>query len=136
LNAVNDPLCWIFNTSSVYNNLNGGYGAAYDFGNDPGQAHILENNIAYGNGAAVFNNNGSCVENNNSWDPGYSVSSSDFVSLDTTGITGPRQPNGSLPVLNFLKLKSSSPLATGGTDLGSGLGTKMGFVYGWTPPTQ
>ena len=90
---------------------------------------IFRNNIAFANTSTQLSNVYPVNSSNNSWDAGYSVSSSDFASLDTTGISGPRQANGNLPVLNFLKLNSSSPLYTGATDLGLGLGTKMGFSY-------
>jgi hypothetical protein len=129
-----EPLCNIYNCSSIYNNTEDSWPADFDFGTTPNIPHIIVNNIAYGNPIPgnIFPNpsDPQIIENNNSWDSGYSVSSSDFVSLDSTGISGPRLANGSLPILSFAKLKTSSPLATGGTDLGLGLGTAMGFVYG------
>jgi hypothetical protein len=48
----------------------------------------------------------------------YSVSSSDFQSLDNTGVDGPRHSDGSLPTLKFLKLASSSDLLNRGTNVG------------------
>lgn len=42
----------------------------------------------------------------------------DFESLDDTIAKGPRRPDGSLPVSNFLRLKKSSPLRNAGVDIG------------------
>jgi parallel beta-helix repeat protein len=42
---------------------------------------------------------------NNSWDAGYAVDDNAFMSIDSTGVTGSRQQNGSLPVIDFLRLK-------------------------------
>jgi len=133
LNDVDNPLCWIYNNTVLYTNPYGQSshpGYDFDFGaqitNVP---HILKNNIGYGNSKGnVFYNDGDDVENHNSWDAGYTVSSSDFVNLDTTGIRGPRNSDGSLPCLNMGQIKNTSPLYTGGTDLGYGYGTKMGAL--------
>ena len=46
------------------------------------------------------------------------VDDDDFVSLDTTGVTGARQADGSLPDLNFMKLKDDSNLVDFGVDVG------------------
>lgn len=45
----------------------------------------------------------------------YILSSDDFVSLDTTGVSGSRQSDGKLPILNFAKLSPSSDLKDAGT---------------------
>ena len=54
----------------------------------------------------------------NSWMAPFSVSTADFVSLDTTGVSGPRKPDGSLPDVSFLHLASGSGLIDKGTDVG------------------
>ena len=46
------------------------------------------------------------------------ITASDFVSLDETLLTVPRQADGSLPNTNFLKLAPSSKLINAGTDIG------------------
>jgi uncharacterized repeat protein (TIGR02059 family) len=46
------------------------------------------------------------------------VSDGDFQSVSTTGMDGPRQADGSLPVLNFLKLAKGSDLIDAGVDVG------------------
>jgi hypothetical protein len=44
-----------------------------------------------------------------SWNiSGLTLATSDFESLDTAGIYGPRKADGSLPVLKFLRLSATS----------------------------
>jgi K+-transporting ATPase c subunit len=93
----------------------------FKFGDaSPYIAHILKNNVGFQNG--LLNADNSCcgsgwVQATNSWN-GFSVSSSDFISLDPTGTDGARQPDGSLPSLNFLHLASGSKLIDAGTNVG------------------
>lgn len=54
----------------------------------------------------------------NSWMSPFSVTADDFVSLDTTGVSGPRKPDGSLPDISFLHLVKGSDLIDKGTDIG------------------
>jgi hypothetical protein len=72
-------------------------------------------------------------ESNNTWDfynplpssmpPWFvetdtvTVSNLDFISIDSTGLSGPRQSDGSLPIVNFLKLAPSSDLIDAGTQI-------------------
>jgi len=46
------------------------------------------------------------------------VSEEDFQSIVITGMDGPRQPDGSLPVLGFMRLQPDSDLIDQGVDLG------------------
>jgi hypothetical protein len=55
---------------------------------------------------------------NDSWLTGFSVSAADFVSLDTAGLRGARQSDGSLPVVTFGHLKSTSAFINTGVDVG------------------
>lgn len=57
------------------------------------------------------------VQFTNSWMPQFTVSTADFISLDTTGISGSRKPDGSLPDVNFLHLAQGSDLINSGTDI-------------------
>ncbi|MBK7031131.1 MAG: cadherin domain-containing protein [Bacteroidales bacterium] len=93
---------------------NGNYGFNYSKFND---AHILKNNLSYLNIVNYAINTSSIVQNN-SWNGTVTVSNSDFISLDTTGMSGPRQTDGSLPVLNFLHLASGSDLIDAGVNVG------------------
>ncbi len=54
----------------------------------------------------------------NSWMSPFSIATSDFVSLDTTGVRGPRKPDGSLPDISFMHLAASSQFVNAGTDVG------------------
>jgi hypothetical protein len=47
-----------------------------------------------------------------------SVSADDFLSLDTAQLTAPRQADGSLPIINFMRLKLTSKLLDKGIDVG------------------
>lgn len=58
------------------------------------------------------------IQATNSWMTGFSVSTADFVSLDTTGVSGPRKADGSLPDVAFVHLASGSDLIDRGTDVG------------------
>ena len=54
----------------------------------------------------------------NSWLSPFTVTNDDFVSLDSLGVTGKRNADGSLPKLNFLRLKAGSDLIDVGTNVG------------------
>lgn len=80
--------------------------------------NVYHNNIAYSTGTA-HSIKSTDIHTYNSWNtpPGVTITSADFVSLDTTGVTGARTA-GTLPVLDFLKLASGSDLIDAGTDVG------------------
>jgi hypothetical protein len=79
-------------------------------------ANVLKNNIAFAPNTVSFN---AAVQHSfNSWNLAVTVNSADFLSLDYTGASGPRQADGSLPVLSFLKLVASSDLVDKGTNVG------------------
>jgi hypothetical protein len=76
--------------------------------------HRLVNNISYDGGVDMAPTN---EEITNSWNI-INVSADDFASLDTTGVRGPRQEDGSLPELYFLRLSEDSKALDMGTDIG------------------
>ncbi len=78
-------------------------------------AHKMRNNIGFPNKNA---NMGGVDTTFNTWDLGITEASSDFASTSDTGATGPRQADGSLPNVDFLKLKAGSPLIDKGTNVG------------------
>lgn len=81
--------------------------------------HYLRNNIAYSNGSNLFNANQTYIDDEfNTWNPGFTASASDFLSLSTLGIDGPRQADGSLPAIDFLHLAPGSDLIDAGQDVG------------------
>ena len=82
----------------------------------------FRNNVSYGNTTSnvAISTNASYTHSNNSWDssPAITVSDADFVSVDSTGLTGARGEDGSLPVLDFLKLAEGSDLIGAGIGVG------------------
>jgi len=55
---------------------------------------------------------------NNSWQNGLVANSSDFVSLNMDLLSSPRNEDGSLPSIDFMKLVSGSDLIDKGIDIG------------------
>jgi len=101
--------------SIAYDNI--AYGFSFGGGN-PNAASIFRNNIAYSNigGNAAFNSN--MIRDHNSWDSGFTVTDSDFVNLNSSLLYSPRNSDGSLPDIDFLKLASGSNLIDAGVDVG------------------
>jgi len=108
-----------FYNNIAYHNLN--YGIIlyyYDL------AHVLRNNTSFSNVAHDFygTHTNAIIDHNSydaAWEPtGPLASAADFVSVDTSGISGARQANGTLPLLNFLRLASTSDLIDAGIDVG------------------
>ena len=114
----------IFYNNTSYKNQGGdfnllGYSLATKAGETMG---ILKNNVAYGGTLLTNTNVGTpdVTEANNSWDlvPAITVTDADFLSVDTTGITGPRQADGSLPNIKFMHLVAGSHLIGKGVNVG------------------
>jgi hypothetical protein len=116
----------------IYNNIayHNGYFPEYDDGNgfrifpttsseQEELKRVYRNNIAYKNegGDFMVYSGAPYTHSNNSWDSNVSTSDADFVSVDSTGILGPRQEDGSLPDLDFLKLVEDSDLIDAGVDV-------------------
>ncbi len=77
--------------------------------------HLMRNNIGLPN----KNNNMEGVDSaSNSWDLVLNVSSNVFASTSDNGALMMRREDGSLPVIDFLKLAQSSPLIDRGVDVG------------------
>jgi hypothetical protein len=73
--------------------------------------HYVMNCISY-NGTNTF---GTAIQStSNSWQV-TALTDADFVSLDTAGVTGPRNSDYSLPKLNFLHIAKTSALVNAGT---------------------
>lgn len=123
---------------NIYNNTsydNGQYGYMFfnTSSNDAAELNrITRNNIAYGNPSDVFNQTGSLYTHEyNSWDLPVTITNTDFASIDSTGISGARQSDGSLPVVSFLTLAFGSDLIDAGIDVGllySGSGPDLGYA--------
>lgn len=77
-----------------------------------GYEHILLNNVSFSptsNGADCININlNLSTLSNNTFNGAITISSTDFKSLDVSELLLPRKADGSLPDIDFLKLKESS----------------------------
>jgi MYXO-CTERM domain-containing protein len=81
---------------------------------------ILRNNLAYG-GTLLGNATGPMVDaSHDSWDlsPALTVGDGDFLSTSVAGMDGPRQADGSLPCVPFMRLAPTSQLIDRGVDVG------------------
>ena len=81
--------------------------------------HFLRNNISYGNGVNLINDNQLLIDDQfNTWNAGFNAAAADFLSLSSLGVDGPRQADGSLPELAFMHLAATSALIDAGTEVG------------------
>ncbi|MBW2523983.1 MAG: DUF4990 domain-containing protein [Deltaproteobacteria bacterium] len=83
-----------------------------------GVPYIVKNNVAHDNVEAAFNITDLTEVDHNSWDSSVTVTDDDFLSVTPTGVDGPRQPDGSLPELDYLRLAPDSDLVDAGIDVG------------------
>lgn len=91
-------------------------------------AHVVKNNVSFGNTNNNYNDDGgasiaNCIIGNNSYDADWQsggpvATSADFVSVDSTGVSGARQTDGSLPLITFLHLVVGSDLKDAGAQVG------------------
>lgn len=81
--------------------------------------HVVRNNVSFGAGNGDSFTSGT-LSTNNTWQiiSSPAVSSADFQSLDYSGVTGPRQADGSLPDLPFLHPVIGGRLVNKGVDAG------------------
>ncbi len=99
-----------------------GYKNGPNFGmnnNDPstGKVMIVKNCVSFQSvGSDVFRS--VCVRTNNNWQLTPTTTTADFLSVDSVGLRNPRSADGSLPVINFMKLSATSNLIDKGTNVG------------------
>lgn len=119
-------------TQAWYNCIsafNGGYGFGLNANNTNPPEHPLyiRNCISYSNSTDLWTDidalaPGMLIDEYNTWNGGVTVTSADFVSLDTTGISAPRQANGDFPDNDcynyFMRLAPTSDLIDAGVDVG------------------
>jgi len=120
--GFNDNLTYCI--KHLYNNIsysNNWYNFIYFHTGTSG--HIVRNNIGYAtpNNGTFYST--STVDHNTfllngTTNPNYTVTNADFVSLDSTGVSGARQSDGSLPLITFLHLAEGSDLIDTGIDVG------------------
>ncbi len=80
-----------------------------------GKTCKVVNGLSFSGGISL----GSFVsQTTNSWMINTPVTENDFISIDTTGVSGPRKADGSLPDINFMKLRKGSAFIDAGTDVG------------------
>lgn len=133
-----DTLKYLYNNFAFENRTNG-------FGQNIAQClFVMSNNTAYANGAngfwwAWFNTIVQNFKNNcgyanvaanlsdagsnvpapyNSWNGTITVSDADFMSVSSAGMDGPRNSDGSLPYLPFMRLQTGSDLINAGNNVG------------------
>lgn len=104
---------WLYNCTAYRNGIN--YGMSGIVYTDSGKVMSLINCAVMGDKGSIWS---SAIQKTNSWMPPFNVTSTDFLSLDTTGVRGPRNSDGSLPELPFLRLARGSQLIDAGTDVG------------------
>jgi hypothetical protein len=110
----NGGTMWIYNNSAYDNNVNYGFTTAYG-------TNTIQNCISFASqNADAYKAQTVITIDHNSWNNGFSVSASDFQSLDTTLILAPRNGNGELPDNTFMRLAQGSALIDAGIDLNLG----------------
>ena len=103
----------------LYNNTGYLNSPDYGFYNPNGCQLTIHNCISYKSKSKNSFNSGLIKKtDHNSWSSGFSVSNSDFVSLDTTLLRMYRTSDGSLSTTNLLRLASGSLLIDAGVDVG------------------
>lgn len=87
----------------------------------PGYGHNMKNNLGYLGGTEVSNLNMVASDVNDNYfklTPAVTATASDFVSLDESLLTAPRQANGDLPIITFAQLAAGSDLIDKGRNIG------------------
>ncbi|MCX7983819.1 MAG: T9SS type A sorting domain-containing protein [Bacteroidetes bacterium] len=111
---------------------NGGYNYSLPGPLKYGETITIKNSLVLGNYGKIW---ASAIQQKNSWlAPFTGATISDFVSVDTIGMRGPRKPDGSLPELPFMRLVPTSQFVDAGVEVGLpyvGLAPDIGcFEYG------
>ena len=102
----------IFN-NTAYANVSG---SGFSFGYNLGTPISSSNNASLNNNSTFAGTN--IQGNNNSWNGSVTITTGDFITVSSAGVTGSRQADGSLPNLNFLKLTAGSDLINAGINVG------------------
>jgi hypothetical protein len=103
----------------VYNCLGYNNGANFSFGGalNSGEQHDFRNNISLKEVTAT-NIKSTNKQTNNTWNSGFTVTASDFKSVDVSLATIARNPDGSIPETDLFRLKAGSKLIDAGTTTG------------------
>jgi hypothetical protein len=115
----------ILNCTSYHNGIctsGGAYNFSVPLAMATGKVLTVENCLSYmytKSPGYTFGTQTSPVFATNSWmAPFVAATNADFVSIDTTGVRGPRKVDGSLPDINFMHLAQGSQLIDAGTNVG------------------
>lgn len=100
----------VLNCTAYSNGINYGLGNPVS----SGEKHLLRNNISLSGTVNVSNADAKF----NSWDTAPSAIASDFLSMDLSLATAPRNADGSLPNNNLFRLTATSALINAGTNVG------------------
>jgi hypothetical protein len=85
----------------------------------PGHGHRLLNNLGFAGGTEVAQlDAAACEVRGNTFEPPLTLTAADFAGLDEADLIRPRQPNGDLPEVPFLRLAAGSAAIDRGVDLG------------------
>jgi len=104
----------IYHGTAYRNGTN--YGLGDTLASSKGKVLTVVNSVALGEPGVLHS---TAIQMTNSWMPPFAApTAADFLSLDTAGVGGPRNPDGSLPELRFLFPSNSSQLVNAGTDVG------------------
>lgn len=83
---------------------------------DSGESLVVKNSVVLGTLGSLGSY---AIQEANSWlTPFTPAAEADFVSIDSSGVRGPRKADGSLPDVTFLHLAQGSQFIDGGVDLG------------------
>lgn len=119
----NNGTMTIYNCTSYNNQYN------YGFSNSSYGTLIIKNCASLNSAKSNSFNCKLVTQAYNSWNTGFSCTSSDFVSLDYAQMLNDRKSDGSLPEITLLHLASTSGLIDKGIDVGlpfSGLAPDLG----------
>ncbi len=123
----NNGIMTIYNCSSYNNQYN------YGFTNSSYGTLIIKNCASLNSKSSNSFGCKSVTQAYNTWNTGFSCSSSDFASLDYSQMLNPRQADGSLPEITLLHLVPTSGLINSGINVGlpfEGLAPDLGaFEY-------
>lgn len=86
---------------------------------------VYRNNIAWGGTILADNKHNASDDSYNSWNLTAPVAT-DFLSLDTAGVFGPRDAEGNIPGFRYGHLASNSRFLAVGTDIGFGSKPDLG----------
>lgn len=116
----NNGVMTIYNCTGYQNNPD------YGFTNSSYGTLIIKNCASLASKSSNSLNTLSVTQDHNSWNPGFSCTSSYFVSVDYTQLIQNRQADGSLPEITFLHQTPSSGMID--------VGTVVGLSYYGTAP--